>query len=77
MRPTWLFPLFFLSVLSLNAADKLNVLFIAADDMNCDLGAYGDPQVKTPHLDRLAKMGVGLTMLIASNPCVVRAAPVL
>ena len=40
------------------AAEKLNVLFIAADDMNCDLGAYGNSQVKTPNLERLAKMGV-------------------
>jgi len=40
------------------AAGKMNVLFIAADDMNCDLSAYGNKQVKTPNLERLAKMGV-------------------
>ena len=37
---------------------KLNVLFIIADDLNCALGAYGDPLVKTPHLDNLAQQGV-------------------
>lgn len=39
-------------------APKLNVLFLVADDLNCDLGCYGHPQVKTPHLDRLARQGV-------------------
>ena len=42
----------------LTAAPKLNVLFIAVDDMNNDLGCYGHPQVKSPNIDRLARMGV-------------------
>jgi iduronate 2-sulfatase len=37
---------------------KLNVLFIMADDLNCNIGAYGHPLVKTPHLDRLAQNGL-------------------
>ena len=41
---------------SLNA--KPNVLFIAADDLSCALGCYGDPIAKTPHLDQLAASGV-------------------
>lgn len=43
---------------NLPAADKLNVLFITLDDLNNKLGCYGDPQVKTPHMDRLAERGV-------------------
>ncbi len=34
-----------------------NVLFIAIDDLKPILGCYGNTLVKTPHIDRLAKMG--------------------
>ena len=37
---------------------KLNVLLIVADDLNCDIGAYGNMLVKTPNIDRLASRGV-------------------
>src|SRR5262245_48430113 len=37
---------------------KLNVLFIAADDLRNDLGAYGNTEVKSPNFDRLAKRSV-------------------
>ncbi|MBT6852464.1 MAG: sulfatase, partial [Opitutae bacterium] len=38
--------------------EKPNVLFIAADDLSCALGCYGDSVAKTPNLDRLATSGV-------------------
>ena len=41
--------------------EKRNVLFIVADDLNCALGAYGDPLAKTPNIDRLAKEGLLFT----------------
>ncbi|MGE9267232.1 MAG: sulfatase-like hydrolase/transferase [Verrucomicrobiales bacterium] len=41
----------------LGATEKANVLFIAVDDMNNDLGCYGHPRVRSPHLDALAQRG--------------------
>src|SRR6516225_5611825 len=40
------------------AEPKRNVLFIAVDGMNNDIGCYGQPFVKSPNIDRLARMGV-------------------
>lgn len=36
---------------------KPNVLFIAVDDLRPELGCYGEKQIKTPNIDRLAKQG--------------------
>ncbi len=37
---------------------KLNILFIAVDDLRPEFGAYGSSYIHSPNLDRLAKQGV-------------------
>lgn len=44
---------------------KPNILFIAVDDLKPVLGAYGDKNIKTPNIDRLAKMST----VFLSNYC--------
>lgn len=41
-----------------NEKKPLNVLFIAADDLNCAISSYGCEEAITPNFDRLAAMGV-------------------
>src|SRR5262249_19209703 len=38
-------------------AKKVNVLFIALDDLNCAVGCYAPPAAKTPNTDKLAQRG--------------------
>ena len=45
-------------VATVTATVRPSILFIAADDLRADLGCYGHPEVKTPHLDALARRGV-------------------
>src|SRR5688500_20141687 len=43
-------------------ADRPNVIVILADDLGFgELGCYGHPRFKTPHLDRMAAEGARLT----------------
>jgi uncharacterized sulfatase len=40
------------------AESKLNVLFVVSDDLCNRLACYGDPKVRSPNIDRLARKGV-------------------
>jgi len=50
------------------AAEKPNILFILADDLAYgDLGCYGQKQISTPNLDRLAADGMRFTQAYAGS----------
>lgn len=54
-----------------NAAEarKPNVIVILADDLGyADLGCHGSPDVKTPHIDSIAKNGVRFTQGYVTAP---------
>ena len=51
------------------AASPPNVVLILADDLGWgDLGCYGAKDIRTPHLDRLAREGVRFTQFYANGP---------
>ena len=50
------------------AADSPNVLFILTDNQAASLlGTYGNPDIKTPHIDKLARDGIKFTRAFAVN----------
>ena len=52
-----------------HAADKTNVVFILTDNHGAwTLGCYGNPDIRTPHIDRLAAEGIRFTRALSSNP---------
>lgn len=61
--------LLFVLAVSLAAADRPNVLFILSDDHSYPyLSCYGDTNVRTPNLDRLASEGAKFRRFFTSAP---------
>jgi len=51
-------------------ARKPNIIVIFADDLAWgDLGCYGSPDIRTPHIDRMAREGVRFTHFYAQPLC--------
>lgn len=46
------------SPVCVQAADRPNILWISAEDINAHLGCYGDPHAITPHIDQFATESV-------------------
>lgn len=46
-----------------------NIIYIMCDDMGYgDLGCYGQPYIRTPHIDRMAAEGMRFTQAYAARP---------
>lgn len=53
---------------SANPAPRPNILWITTEDMSAQLGCYGDPEARTPHVDALARESVRYTHAFAPAP---------
>jgi arylsulfatase A-like enzyme len=61
--------LLLLAVSIIRSQEKPNILFIFIDDMGyADLGCYGNEDVHTPNIDRLAKEGILFTQFYVNAP---------
>ena len=53
---------FLVSIKEVTASERPNIIMVVSDDHGIDaMGAYGNPVIKTPHMDRLAAEGVRFT----------------
>jgi arylsulfatase A-like enzyme len=51
------------------AAERPNLVFILTDNQGAwTLGCYGNPDIRTPNIDRLAAEGIRFTRALSSNP---------
>jgi len=59
----------FAASLAATAADRLNVVFILADDLGWgEVGCYGQKKIPTPNIDRLAAEGMRFTQHYSGAP---------
>ena len=63
-----LLSVWFLSLGRLTAADLPNILWIVAEDINPQLGCYGDPNAISPNIDRFATTALRYTKCWSTAP---------
>jgi arylsulfatase A-like enzyme len=64
-----IFLILFLIPVSVFAAQRPNFLFVLIDDMGyADLSCYGQKQIETPNIDRMAKEGIRFTQFYVNSP---------
>lgn len=72
MNPKYILPILASATMMLNAQSKQdnpNIIIIYPDDMGYgDLGLTGHPDIKTPHLDRMALDGMRFTNYYSASP---------
>ena len=57
-------------LLEASEARAPNFVILLADDLGYgDLGCYGHPTIRTPHLDQMAAQGVKLSQFYAAHLC--------
>ena len=57
-----------LFIISLNAIEKPNIVWICIEDASCHIGPYGETAIKTPTLDRLASEGIKFDHAFVTAP---------
>jgi N-sulfoglucosamine sulfohydrolase len=71
MRSIFVFTLLAVGIIAVTSARaeepaRKNVIVLVADDLGMQVGCYGDPTIKTPNIDALAKSGTRFTHGFAS-----------
>lgn len=72
MRPIDAILVFLIACGSVGASEARspNFVILLADDLGYgDLGCYGHPTIRTPHLDRMAAQGIKLSQFYAAHLC--------
>lgn len=68
-RLLFLASLFFASAVCSSANDRPNIVVIICDDLGYgDLACYGHPDIRTPHLNRMAAEGIRFTDFYSTAP---------